>query len=62
MMEPTETESQATLDAFAAAIEAILQEDPESLHQAPHTLPISRPSDVQAARQPILKWTPCLRD
>ncbi len=62
MMEPTETESQETLDAFAAAIEKILLEDPEFLHQAPHTLPISRPSDVQAARNPVLKWTPCLRD
>lgn len=29
MMEPTETESKETLDAFAAAIEQIITEDPE---------------------------------
>ncbi len=57
MIEPTETESKATLDAFSAAIHAIVQEDAEFLHNAPHTTPISRPNDVQAARKPILKWT-----
>jgi glycine dehydrogenase subunit 2 len=56
MIEPTETESKETLDAFAAAIEAILAEPPELLHQAPHKMPISRPDEVQAARQPILTW------
>ncbi len=56
MMEPTETESKETLDAFAAALHAIVQEDPEFLHQAPHTLAISRPDDVSAARKPVLKW------
>lgn len=61
MMEPTETESKETLDAFAAAVKTILGEDPAFLKEAPHTLPISRPSDVKAAREPILKWTPCLR-
>ncbi len=58
MIEPTETESKETLDAFAAAIRAILTESPEFLHAAPHTTPISRPDDVRAARTPILKWTP----
>lgn len=57
MMEPTETESKETLDAFAAAIREILREDPEYLHQAPHTTPVSRPDEVRAARQPILKWS-----
>ena len=56
MIEPTETESKETLDAFAAAIEAILAEPPELLHQAPHKMPISRPDEVRAARQPILTW------
>ncbi len=57
MIEPTETESKETLDAFAAAIAAILNEDPESLHQAPHTTPVSRPDEVAAARHLILNWT-----
>jgi len=62
MMEPTETESKDTLDAFAAVIGQILNEDPAALKQAPATLMVSRPNDVQAARQPILHWTPCVRD
>ncbi|VAX35848.1 Glycine dehydrogenase [decarboxylating] (glycine cleavage system P2 protein), partial [hydrothermal vent metagenome] len=57
MMEPTETESQATLDIFAETIRTIIAEDPEFLKEAPHSTPISRPNDVQAARNPILKWS-----
>jgi len=56
MVEPTETESRATLDAFAAAIRRILDEPVEFLREAPHTLPVSRPNEVQAARQPICRW------
>lgn len=56
MVEPTETESRQTLDAFARALCAIAEEDPELLHDAPHTTPISRPDDVTAARSPILTW------
>jgi glycine dehydrogenase subunit 2 len=62
MMEPTETESKATLDAFADVIAKILAEDPAQLRLAPLTLAVSRPNDVQAARQPVLHWTPCVRD
>jgi glycine dehydrogenase subunit 2 len=58
MIEPTETESRQTLDAFADALARILQEPPELLHQAPHTTPVSRPDEVRAARHPVLKWTP----
>mgnify|MGYP000461293548 CR=1 FL=1 len=58
MIEPTETESKATLDAFAEALANILQEPAEQLHQAPHNMPISRPDEVAAARHPVLKWTP----
>ncbi len=57
MMEPTETESKETLDAFADAFIAILGEDPAFLHQAPHTMPISRPDEVKAAKEPVLRWT-----
>src|ERR1700733_4277763 len=58
MMERTETESKETLDAFSDAIHKIVAEDPKFLHDAPHSTPVSRPDDVQAARKPILKWEP----
>jgi glycine dehydrogenase subunit 2 len=60
MIEPTETESRATLDAFVETLRQILQEDAALLKDAPHTTAISRPNDVQAARQPILNW--CVKD
>jgi len=58
MIEPTETESRETLDAFADALRLIVKEDPAFLRLAPHTTPISRPDDVAAARNPVLKWKP----
>ncbi|NIO39597.1 MAG: aminotransferase class V-fold PLP-dependent enzyme, partial [Burkholderiales bacterium] len=60
LIEPTETESKQTLDAFAAAMKEVLDEarsDPELLKQAPHTMPVRRLDDVQAARHLDLKWT-----
>lgn len=56
MMEPTETESRETLDAFAAALARIKDEDVELLRTAPHTLPVSRPDEVRAAKEPVLRW------
>jgi glycine dehydrogenase subunit 2 len=56
MIEPTETESRETLDAFAAALRQIRDEDADFLHQAPHSLGISRPDEVKAAKEPILRW------
>jgi glycine dehydrogenase subunit 2 len=58
MVEPTETESKETLDAFAVTLLRIREEDPEFLHAAPHTLGISRPDEVRAAKDPILRWKP----
>src|SRR5437870_2388832 len=58
MIEPTETESKETLDAFAEALLQIRNEDPEFLHKAPHTLGISRPDEVKAAKEPRLRWKP----
>jgi glycine dehydrogenase subunit 2 len=58
MIEPTETESKETLDAFAETLFRITDESPELLHEAPHSTLISRPDEVRAARQPVLKWTP----
>jgi len=57
MMEPTETESKATLDAMAEAIERICREPAELLREAPHSTPISRPDEVRAARTPVLKFS-----
>lgn len=57
MMEPTETESKETLDAFVAAIEEILDESADILHEAPNSTTISRPDEVKAARKPVMKWT-----
>jgi glycine dehydrogenase subunit 2 len=56
MVEPTETESKQTLDAFAETLFRVIEEDAGLLHDAPHTTPISRPDEVQAARQPVLVW------
>jgi glycine dehydrogenase subunit 2 len=56
MVEPTETESKETLDAFAETLFRILEEDADFLHNAPHTTPVSRPDEVRAARQPVLSW------
>jgi glycine dehydrogenase subunit 2 len=58
MIEPTETESKETLDAFADALIRIAGEDADYLHDAPHNLRISRPDEVKAAKEPILKWKP----
>ena len=62
MIEPTETESKQTLDAFAAAMKAIAQEareDPEMLNKAPYTTPIRRCDEVKAARDLVLCcWVP----
>ena len=57
MVEPTETESKETLDAFAEALFRITEESDELIHDAPHSTKISRPDDVAAARKPILRWT-----
>jgi len=56
MVEPTETDSRETLEAFAKVLLQIAAEDPELLHTAPHSTPISRPDEVKAARTPVLKW------
>jgi glycine cleavage system P protein (glycine dehydrogenase) subunit 2 len=58
MVEPTETESRETLEAFAKALLAIAKESPELLHDAPHNTPISRPDEVKAAKAPVLSWKP----
>ena len=55
MIEPTETESKETLEAFAAALAAIAAESPETLHAAPQSTPVNRPDEVKAARRLVLR-------
>ena len=57
MVEPTETESKETLDAFAEALFRITDETAEDLHEAPYSTQVRRPDDVLANRQPVVKWT-----
>ena len=70
MVEPTETESKATLDAFAQAVREIVAQaktDPQGLHQEPKRTPVGRLDEVAAARRinaylqgqsedPVLRW------
>ncbi len=62
MIEPTETESKRTLDAFADAMLRIAEEartQPELLHEAPHRTPVGRVDEVKAARELVLCcWFP----
>jgi glycine dehydrogenase subunit 2 len=59
MIEPTETESKATLEEFIQAMIEIAREvetNPDILHSAPHNAPVRRLDSARAARQPDLRW------
>jgi glycine dehydrogenase subunit 2 len=59
MVEPTETESKATLDAFADTVREVAElarTDPQRLHAEPVSLPVGRLDEVAAARRPVLRW------
>jgi glycine dehydrogenase subunit 2 len=61
MIEPTETESKETLDAFARAMIKIAEEarsDPEMLKSAPHNTPFGRLDEVKAAKELVLCCVP----
>jgi glycine cleavage system P protein (glycine dehydrogenase) subunit 2 len=58
-VEPTETESKETLDAFAAALVRVAQEageNPDLLREAPVTTPVRRLDEARAARELKLRW------
>jgi glycine dehydrogenase subunit 2 len=60
MVEPTETETKETLDAFADALRQAVGEaerDPDLLHEAPMTTPVRRLDETQAARHLVLRWS-----
>ena len=59
MAEPTETESRETLDEAIGVFRSLYrlaQEDPEKLHAAPVTTPVTRLDEVTAARHPVLRY------
>lgn len=59
MIEPTETETKETLDAFVAAMRQIAREAesaPDLVRNAPHRTEIGRLDEVTAARRPVLRW------
>jgi glycine dehydrogenase subunit 2 len=61
MIEPTETESKETLDAFVEALRAIVERAkaaPQELFDAPVMTPVGRVDETRAARHPELRWRP----
>ena len=62
LIEPTESETKATLDGFADVLVALAKRaqagDAEFFHEAPKLTPWRRLDETQAARAPILRWRP----
>ena len=61
MIEPTESESKEELDLFVEAMRSIaeeVEEDPQTVLEAPHSTRVSRLDEVAAARKPVLRWKP----
>ena len=62
LMEPTETESKATLDTFIGMVRGLAERakagDAEHFHEAPRLTPRRRLDETAAARNPILRWSP----
>ena len=61
MLEPTETEGPETLEHATNVLRQLYQkahDDAETMHTAPHHMPIGRPDEVKAARHPVVRWQP----
>lgn len=61
MIEPTESESKATIDQFIEAMISIAEEakrEPETIKSAPHVPKMSRLDETLAARKLVLRWSP----
>ena len=61
LVEPTETETRETLEAFADVVGEILREaadDPEIARNAPYTTPVRRLDEGAAARSPVVRQPP----
>ena len=60
MIEPTESETQETIDDFVSALKQInaeIDEEVDLVRNAPHTTPVARLDEALAARRPNLRWT-----
>jgi glycine dehydrogenase subunit 2 len=60
MVEPTETETKDTLEAYADALRQVAREateDPQLLREAPLTTPVRRLDEARAARRLVLRWS-----
>jgi glycine dehydrogenase subunit 2 len=62
LIEPTESESKASLDQFVGSLRALAERarsgDAAHFHAAPRLTPRRRLDETQAARHPVLRWTP----
>src|SRR3984957_6405691 len=61
MIEPTESESKEEMDLFVDAMKSIaeeVEEDPQTVLDAPHSTRVSRLDETAAARKPVLRWKP----
>ncbi len=61
MIEPTESETKATLERFAEVLhelDQLINDDPDYLLQAPHSTPVRRLDETQANRQLDIRWIP----
>jgi len=64
MIEPTETESKETLDAFVEGMRAVVaqaKEDAEGVKASPLKPVRARLDETRAARKPVLRWTPGMK-
>ncbi len=60
LIEPTETESKEDIEEFIDALIAIrqeIEENPELVTTAPHTLPVTRMDEVRAAKELDVCWS-----
>src|ERR1700691_1614395 len=63
MIEPTESESIEEMDLFIEAMKSIaeeVEEDPQTVLDAPHSTRVSRLDETAAARKPVLRWKPAV--
>src|SRR5271168_1745983 len=63
MIEPTESESKEEMDLFVEAMKSIaeeVEEDPQTVLDAPHSTRVSRLDETAAARKPVLRWKPAV--
>jgi len=61
MIEPTESESIEEMDLFVDAMKSIaaeVEEDAQTVLDAPHCTRVSRLDETTAARKPVLRWKP----